>query len=230
MSGNYTEAILTHQKALNSLGKTSEDYYWFLYELALDYAQINDWNLVYQTIKKSENKEVNSVLYAELFLTAKKNKEAHAFITEKLKFFPNSPRLNDMLSSLEKEKGTLKKNFYFNSRTLFEDLSESRESYEKFIRIASAANIPLLVMQYPTRALSPLLKMLQGVPMQQVYFLSNEAVFVDALQQKNYQELFYDHFGGSFGHLTKYGNFLLAENISKYLMTSHLLPKNICNH
>jgi len=74
----------------------------------------------------------------------------------------------------------------------------------------------LVCVQYPVRSIVPLKDMLQGY--QGIIFVDNEKIFKDALSRDGYDYYFYDHFGGDFGHATKQGNKLLAENIADAIL------------
>ena len=43
-------------------------------------------------------------------------------------------------------------------------------------------------------------------------------MFKAALEKGNYDEYFLDHFGGDFGHCTKKGDQLLAENVANVIL------------
>jgi hypothetical protein len=51
-----------------------------------------------------------------------------------------------------------------------------------------------------------------------IIFVDNESVFKEALQKASYNEYFVDMFAGDFGHCTKKGNRLLAENIANTIL------------
>jgi len=53
---------------------------------------------------------------------------------------------------------------------------------------------------------------------QGIIFVDNEKVFKDAVRKQGYTQYFLDMFGGDFGHCTKKGNRLLAENIANVIL------------
>jgi lysophospholipase L1-like esterase len=73
----------------------------------------------------------------------------------------------------------------------------------------------LLAMQYPLRPLAPLKSILGRHP--RLRYLSNQSNFQKALQTRTFDALFVDSFAGDFGHATKAGNRLIADNILKAL-------------
>ena len=58
-----------------------------------------------------------------------------------------------------------------------------------------------------------------------MFFVDNEQIFKDALQRGRYEDYFTDMFAGDFGHATKLGNHLLAENVAKVIMEKILKEK-----
>lgn len=75
--------------------------------------------------------------------------------------------------------------------------------------------ILLVCMQYPVRPVGPLRRILEG--REGVIFVDNERVFKTAVARDGYEEYFYDNFRGDFGHCTRKGNRLLAENLADAL-------------
>lgn len=78
-----------------------------------------------------------------------------------------------------------------------------------------AKGILLVCMQYPVRPVEPLRRILEGREV--VIFVDNERVFKMAVARDGYEEYFYDNFRGDFGHCTRKGNRLLAENLAGVL-------------
>jgi len=91
-------------------------------------------------------------------------------------------------------------------------IAMTRFNYRKIAGEVLDANKKLVCVQYPVRSIMPLKDMLQGY--QGIIFVDNEKIFKDALSRDGYDYYFYDHFGGDFGHATRQGNKLLAENIA----------------
>lgn len=91
-------------------------------------------------------------------------------------------------------------------------------SYRKFKEILSRRGIRLVCVQYPMRSLGPLRKIFENDE-KGVIFVDNERVFKEAVKKEGFGELFLDMSGGDFGHCTKKGNALLAENIANVILT-----------
>ena len=76
-----------------------------------------------------------------------------------------------------------------------------------------------MCVQYPIRCIDSLKAMFES--QQGIIFVDNEKIFKDAVKQANYEEYFTDIFAGDFGHCTKKGNRLLAENIADVLQKEY---------
>jgi tetratricopeptide (TPR) repeat protein len=74
----------------------------------------------------------------------------------------------------------------------------------------------LAVIQYPTRSLAPLRLLVPSRP--GVVLVDNEESFRRAIATEGYHALFVDNYGGDFGHCTRRGNRLIAENVADVLV------------
>jgi tetratricopeptide (TPR) repeat protein len=92
----------------------------------------------------------------------------------------------------------------------------TRDNYLKIKQILDSRGIRFVCVQYPVRSVKPLKSIFNNYP--GVIFVDNEQVFKDALNKEGYKEYFHDIFGGDFGHCTKKGNHLLAENIANVIL------------
>ena len=86
-------------------------------------------------------------------------------------------------------------------------------NYHKLKVILDKRGIAYVCVQYPVRKLEPLKKIFQGET-EGIIFVDNEKIFKEALKKSGHKEYFIDMFGGDFGHCTKKGDQLLAENIA----------------
>lgn len=98
---------------------------------------------------------------------------------------------------------------YFNPITKY--------NYQRIKEILDNRNIKLVCAQYPMRSVEPLKKIFEGN--EKVLFVDNERIFKDAVEKEGYGEYFTDIFAGDFGHCTLKGNRLLAENISRVIIS-----------
>jgi hypothetical protein len=89
-------------------------------------------------------------------------------------------------------------------------------NYRELKRRLDHRHIGLVAVQYPARSVEPLKKIL-GDPAD-VVFVSNEETFQEATRTMPVKEVYRDLFAGLFGHLTPYGNQLLAQNVADGVM------------
>jgi len=76
--------------------------------------------------------------------------------------------------------------------------------------------VPMVAVQYPVRSLSQLEAIFAGI--EAPHFVDNEATFRDALAKHAYEEVFWDNCYGDFGHCTRMGNRMLAENVADVIL------------
>lgn len=96
------------------------------------------------------------------------------------------------------------------------DRSVTRTSYVRMQEILATRGIRLVVVQYPTRPIEPLVDLVEWSG--DVVFVDNEALFREALSEEPYGALFWDACFGSFGHTTERGSRLLAGNVARTIM------------
>jgi len=96
------------------------------------------------------------------------------------------------------------------------DRSVTRDSYGRTQAVLEARGIRLVVVQYPTRPLAPLVELREWND--DVVFVDNEAIFLEALTREPYDALFWDACFGSFGHTTERGSRLLAGNVADAIL------------
>lgn len=97
---------------------------------------------------------------------------------------------------------------YYNPATLY--------NYQKIYELLTKRNIKLVCLQYPMRSIEPLKKLFSEN--HKVIYVENKQNFTRALRQVPYENYFTDTFGGDFGHCTRKGNRLIAENIASVLL------------
>jgi len=91
--------------------------------------------------------------------------------------------------------------------------STVRENYRQLRKIFKSHGIQLVSIQYPLLDVKPL-KQIFDSP-EEIIFIDNKINFKKAIESLGYGEYFKDNFAGDFGHCTKKGNRLLAENIAR---------------
>jgi hypothetical protein len=91
-----------------------------------------------------------------------------------------------------------------------------RHNYQEVKRILDRRGIKLVCAQYPMLKVGELKQIFEG--QKGVVFVDNEGIFKEAVKKSGYQKYFIDRFGGEFGHCTREGNRLLAENIVNVIL------------
>jgi tetratricopeptide (TPR) repeat protein len=89
-------------------------------------------------------------------------------------------------------------------------------NYRKLKEILDKRGIRLVCVQYPMRSVNLLKKVFEEE--NDAIFVDNEAVFKEMGRKVGLKEIFNDLFAGDFGHCTRKGNQLLAENIAKAVL------------
>ena len=90
-------------------------------------------------------------------------------------------------------------------------------NYRKLKEILDKRKIRLVCVQYPMRSVESLKKILQDQK-KGIIFVDNEKLFKEAVGKVSYKEYFVDIRGGDFGHCTRKGNRLLAENVANAIL------------
>lgn len=94
----------------------------------------------------------------------------------------------------------------------------TRDNYREIKRIAEENGIKLVCMQYPLRSI---ITLEQGLGTEEgIIFVENVTNFVEIIHSNGYNSCFWDAFGGDFGHCTRLGNRLIAENAAKAILGS----------
>jgi tetratricopeptide (TPR) repeat protein len=88
----------------------------------------------------------------------------------------------------------------------------TRHNYQLIKDMVSQKGAKLICMQYPLRSIDSLKKMFDSVD--GVIFVENKRPFIDAIKLGKHEDYFTDNFGGDFGHCTRKGNRLIAENVA----------------
>jgi Flp pilus assembly protein TadD len=103
---------------------------------------------------------------------------------------------------------------------------ETAANYNAIVSRVKAAGARMVVMQYPMRPLAPLRQIFTDPG--GIVFVENKSNFTQALEQGEFNSYFADSFAGDFGHCTRAGNRLIAENLAQVLtekVLSDILPR-----
>ena len=90
----------------------------------------------------------------------------------------------------------------------------TRNNLNSMVRVAADFGSNLIFVQYALTKTG----YLQSIIRENVSYISNYDVFQKALEEYDYDDLFTDKFAGHFGHATRFGNKLLADNIARKLL------------
>jgi len=99
---------------------------------------------------------------------------------------------------------------------------KTRRNYQRLRDVLRTRGIPLIAMQYPTRSIASLERILGDEP--GVYYVSNAEAFREATTEEGRAALFVDLFAGDFGHLTAEGNRRVAQNLADTIL-GEVLPR-----
>lgn len=98
-----------------------------------------------------------------------------------------------------------------------------KSSFNKIKEMLDKKAVQLVMMQYPVRSVEPLKMTFESE--EGIIFIDNEDLFKNALKENGYKYYFMDNFGGDFGHCTKEGNRIIAENIANTLIEEKIFSK-----
>ena len=99
---------------------------------------------------------------------------------------------------------------------IYYDSSTMQQNYQELYEIINSRGIKLIIMQYPTLDIGELKKYFKEN--EGIIFVSNEENFKKALANATYENYFIDNFRVSWGHATKKGNQLIAENVANVIL------------
>ena len=154
--------------------------------------------------------------------------KAHEFFPQAQEVFelaihidPHDYSLYDQLSEIYSVQGKPREaeSFYNQGRLkeagVYKYLPSTIDNYNRITDIVFSREIKLICMQYPLRSVEPLKNILKS--RKKIIFVENKSNFQGALKQAEYSNYFSDTFGGDFGHCTRMGNHLIAENLSNVI-------------
>ena len=179
--------------------------------------------MIYDKILNSE--EDTSLVIGDVtrwFMEHDFDKKAHEALNIALEKNSEDYDLNKAALAFYIKHGEKEKTLFYQKKV--EDLAQKITSYfphtiknyNDVLRIAALNNLPVICMQYPLRDVEPLKKIFWTY--QPAIFVENRNNFGAALEKHNYFELFSDSFAGDFGHCTRKGNQLIAENLARAIM------------
>ncbi len=96
------------------------------------------------------------------------------------------------------------------------DVPLTIKNYNEIADIVLSRGIKFIAMQYPLRRVTHLKAILNNRT--DIIFVENKTNFEQALKHSDYSEYFSDKFAFDFGHCTRKGNRLIAENLSSVII------------
>lgn len=91
--------------------------------------------------------------------------------------------------------------------------------YQQLFDELKKNHIQYIAMQYPTLSIEPIKNMFTDVEgSASILYVENKETFSDALKIHQYDDLFIDTYGGTFGHATQLGNELIAHHLADTIL------------
>jgi Tfp pilus assembly protein PilF len=220
--GKITEAEQLFKKAIE-LNSTGGQAYIGLGQIYKEQGKITEAEQVFK--KAIEFNPNNTDIYnafGNFCIEQGKITEAEQVFKKAIELTPDNDRLYGSLATIYCEIG---------NNELSEVYAKKAESlrggyldpdvinnYHVLKQILDKRKIKLVCVQYPVRSIRPLKNIFKEEAEGSIIFVDNEKIFKDAIRKEGYKEYFRDMFGGDFGHCTKKGNRLLAENIANTIL------------
>lgn len=187
-------------------------------------------------IKKNEHSLAEQILQSNLqdfstwsrllvlYRNQKKHAEFESTLKKALEQFPNNQALlnfksNSSTSSLLSKIQSLFITKYDTQNFL--EFPPTQKNYIQIVEKLTQMGITVVAVQYPNRRSDKLKEFLHG---QKVIFVENFENFKSASNNRTYEELFIDHFGGDFGHFTALGSKMISEEVFRVLKEANALP------
>jgi tetratricopeptide (TPR) repeat protein len=131
----------------------------------------------------------------------------------------NTEALKGLAFTFEKMNQSSKSNYYFDlydqKKTSTTHPTHLKKNYLTLLNLSKEHNFQLIAMQYPLRKIEDLKHLLNHDS--SVIYVSNEFNFRNELSSKDYYDLFIDNFANDFGHTTREGDRLIAENVAQHI-------------
>jgi tetratricopeptide (TPR) repeat protein len=224
---NYLKSEEFYKKAL-ALNPRNKNLYFLLGQLYRDLGRYSQSEGCFKKVIMLDPRGSNLDGYVELgqlYRQLKRYQEAGACFKKAIELNPNNDRAYGGLAVLYEETGRDEfKNVYYGRLDGLYDKPVTRQNYLGIKKALDKKGIKLVCVQYPMRSIQPLKEIFSGE--ENVIFADNEKIFKDAVRESGYDEYFKDMFGGDFGHCTRKGNRLLAENIANTILKGYFHRHN----
>ena len=95
-------------------------------------------------------------------------------------------------------------------------IHDTEDNYLELYEKLNSNGINFIITQYPTLSINPLKDIFKDDT--KIIFIENVDNFNHAFLNSSFTDYFVDNFGGTFGHTTKKGNQLIAENLASAIL------------
>ncbi len=230
----YNEAVVMFKKAIRVNPQTILAYF----ELARSYDQLKAYSQAKPLFEYVLSRKPEDVwIYSEMGkwfcehdqLTSAEQSYLKAIEKER---FPDRFLYTGLADVYEKQ-GKEKEAEAFRQKAALSDEKTQKyplvtiRNYNKIVDAIRGMGSKVICMQYPRRDVESLKNIIS--PHGDVIFVENKTNFEEALHDSGYAALFSDNFADDFGHCTRAGNQLIAENLADVifnnLVDSHVFKK-----
>ncbi len=218
--GNFPKAEDFLRKAIELNPENANAYVelGWLYRDQGEFSQAEDF--LRKAIELDPKSDRVCVRLGWLYREQGKFSQAENFLRKAIELNPKNERVLGALSSLYEEMGKpeLAKEYAEKANRLRSEnyAAVTVNNYRELKEILDRKGIKLVCVQYPVRHVGPLKRIFEKD--KGVIFVDNERAFKEVLKKSGYKEYFKDMFGGDFGHCTRKGNMLLAQNIADVIL------------
>lgn len=193
-------------------------------DLGWCYRSLGKFFLAEQLYKKGiELTSYNDRAYfglAMVYIDQNKLSQAETVLKKAIEIRPNNDKAYALLGTLYDQMGrrSLAQEYLKKSDKLRMEYYNpiTRRNYQRLKELLDKRGIKLVCVQYPMRSIEPLKQIFDA--QEGIIFVDNEKNFLEALKTARFTEYFTDTFGGDFGHCTRKGNRLIAENIANVIL------------
>lgn len=218
--GNFFQAKDAFRKSIGLLMEQNRDYY-LLGSLYLNQAEYGQAEKLLEKNLNSDPGNIRAyIALGRAYTEQGKLLAAEQLLIRGLELFPENVLLYKSLVgvyALIGKDGYLQKSAETLNRLMSEYYNPvTCNNYKKIKKILDGRGIKLVCVQYPMCSVEPLRELFAGE--KNVIFADNEGLFKEAVKKEGYKEYFTDNFAGDFGHCTRKGNSLLAENIADLIV------------
>jgi len=182
------------------------------------------WAVFEQALTRQMRKGTNTIggpfrKLGELYDAQGQHHRTKEILERGRQMFPDNPTFAGRLARIHEQAGDQEQASMY--RQEVQRMAERRsllteQSYDRMARILDRRGVRLVVAGYPRRSIEPATRLfdVRG----DIILVDNGPIFDKALEAATYEELFSDECYGDFGHGTRKGNRLIAENVAQSIL------------